>query len=50
MFRKTGTRPRLRLHVVPRFDNEIGFRDVMTGTCQVVIDPVEIRDRIRKRF
>ncbi len=40
----------LHMHVVPRFDNEVGFLDVLAGTRVVVADPVVIRDRLRKRF
>jgi ATP adenylyltransferase len=40
----------LHMHVVPRFANEVGFLDVLAGTRVVVADPVEIRDRLRKRF
>jgi len=37
-------------HVVPRYDNEIGFIDVLSGTRVMVIDPVDMMDRLRKRF
>lgn len=42
--------PHIHLHVVPRFGNEVGFLDVMAGTRLVVVDPVEVRDRLRKSF
>lgn len=42
--------PHLHLHVVPRYNNEVGFMDVLAGTRLVVSDPAESRDRLRKRF
>lgn len=42
--------PHLHQHVVPRYGNEVGFLDVLTGTRLVVVDPVDARDRLRKRF
>lgn len=42
--------PHLHLHIIPRYNNEVGFTDVLAGTRLVVSDPVEIRDRIRQRF
>ncbi|OHD66713.1 MAG: HIT family hydrolase [Spirochaetes bacterium RBG_13_51_14] len=42
--------PHLHLHIVPRYNNEIGFLDVLAGTRIVVVDPVETRDRLRMRF
>jgi ATP adenylyltransferase len=40
----------LHLHVVPRYGNEVGFLDVLAGTRLVVVDPVAVRDRLRKGF
>jgi ATP adenylyltransferase len=40
----------LHLHVVPRYGNEVGYLDVLAGTRLVVVDPVDVRDRLRKRF
>jgi ATP adenylyltransferase len=40
----------LHLHVVPRYGNEVGYLDVLAGTRVVVADPVDMRDRLRKRF
>jgi ATP adenylyltransferase len=40
----------LHLHVVPRYGNEVGYLDVLAGTRLVVADPVDARDRLRKRF
>ncbi len=42
--------PHLHLHIVPRYDNEVGFLDVLAGTRVVVLDPREARERLRKRF
>jgi ATP adenylyltransferase len=42
--------PHLHLHVVPRYGNEVGFMDVLAGTRLVVADPIETRDRLRKRY
>lgn len=40
----------IHLHVVPRFANEVGYLDILAGTRLVVRDPVEARDRLRKRL
>ena len=40
----------LHMHVVPRYGNEVGFLDVLAGTRVMVGDPVDVRDRLRKRF
>lgn len=40
----------LHLHVVPRYANEVGFLDVLAGTRLTVLDPVEVRDRLKKRL
>jgi ATP adenylyltransferase len=37
-------------HVVPRYGNESGFMDVLSGTRIIVIDPREVLERMRKRF
>lgn len=42
--------PHLHQHVVPRYNNEVGFLDVLAGTRLVVADPADARDRLRKRF
>lgn len=42
--------PHIHLHIVPRFENEVGFLDVLAGSRIVVLDPVEARDRLRRRF
>jgi ATP adenylyltransferase len=40
----------IHLHVVPRYANEVGFLDVLAGTRLTVLDPVEARDRLKKRL
>jgi ATP adenylyltransferase len=42
--------PHIHMHVVPRFGNEVGYLDVLAGTRAVVSDPVETRDRLRRKF
>jgi ATP adenylyltransferase len=37
-------------HIVPRYGNEAGFIDILAGTRLFVIDPVEIINRLKKRF
>lgn len=36
--------------VVPRYENEVGFLDVLAGTRVQVIDPVAVMERLQKRF
>lgn len=42
--------PHLHQHVVPRYENEIGFLDVLSGTRVIVSDPVEVMERLKIRF
>ena len=37
-------------HIVPRYANETGFLDVISGTKVVIIDPVEVRDNLVNKF
>ena len=37
-------------HIVPRFNNELGFLDVIGGARVFVVDPVEVMDRLKKKF
>ena len=37
-------------HIVPRFNNEIGFIDVLGGTRVFVVDPVIMMERLKERF
>lgn len=40
----------LHQHIVPRFDNEVGFLDVLAGARIIVVDPVEVQRRIIDKF
>ncbi len=40
----------LHQHIVPRYNNEIGFIDVLAGTRLFVVDPVEVMKRLKSRF
>ncbi len=42
--------PHIHQHIVPRYDNEVGFLDVLGGTRVIVADPVEVMERLRARF
>ncbi|HOP63294.1 MAG TPA: HIT domain-containing protein [Spirochaetota bacterium] len=37
-------------HVVPRYSNEVGFLDVLSGTRVIVSDPKSVMLRLRDRF
>ncbi|MDY6935392.1 MAG: HIT domain-containing protein [Spirochaetota bacterium] len=37
-------------HIVPRYGNEIGFIDILSGTRVYVSDPVEIMNRLKDKF
>jgi ATP adenylyltransferase len=38
------------LHVVPRYEKELGFMDIIGGAKILVEDPVRTRDRVREAF
>ncbi len=40
----------LHLHVVPRFSNETGFLDILSGSRIIVEDPLITRERISRAF
>ena len=42
--------PHLHQHIVPRYQNEVGFIDVLAGDRVIVVDPLEIMERLAKRF
>jgi ATP adenylyltransferase len=42
--------PHLHQHIVPRYINEAGFLDVLSGTRVIVSDPVEVMNRLKTRF
>jgi len=37
-------------HVVPRYSNEVGFLDVLSGTRVIVSDPQSVMLKLRERF
>ena len=40
----------LHQHIVPRFHNEVGFIDVLAGDRVMVVDPVEMLQKIKRSF
>ena len=40
----------LHEHIVPRYINEVGFIDVLAGGKVIVVDPVEVMERLKKAF
>ena len=40
----------LHQHIVPRYTNEVGFLDVLSGTRVIVSDPVEVMERLKVKF
>lgn len=40
----------LHQHIVPRYGNELGFIDILSGTRIMVVDPSEVMNRLRKRL
>ena len=38
------------LHVVPRYERELGFMDIIGGAKIMVEDPIRTRDRLREAF
>lgn len=42
--------PHLHQHIVPRYSNEVGFLDVLSGTRVVVSDPVDVMEKLKARF
>jgi ATP adenylyltransferase len=40
----------LHQHIVPRYANEVGFLDVLSGTRVIVSDPVEVVERLKVKF
>jgi ATP adenylyltransferase len=37
-------------HIVPRYENEVGFLDVLAGARVIVSDPVAVMEKLKKRF
>ena len=42
--------PHIHQHIVPRYNNEIGFLDVLSGTRVIVIDPLEVMEKLKEKF
>ena len=42
--------PHLHQHIVPRYTNEIGFLDVLSGTRVIVNDPASTMERLKIKF
>jgi ATP adenylyltransferase len=42
--------PHIHQHIVPRFNNEIGFIDVLGGTRVFVVDPIVLVEKLKKYF
>lgn len=40
----------LHQHIVPRYTNEVGFLDVLSGTRVIVSDPVDVMEKLRLKF
>jgi len=40
----------LHQHIVPRYNNEVGFLDVLSGTRVIVSDPVEVMEKLKMKF
>ncbi len=45
-----GSIDHIHQHIVPRYENEIGFLDVLSGTRIVVSDPRDLIDKLRISF
>ena len=37
-------------HIVPRYENEVGFIDVLAGSRVMVVDPADAMERLLKKF
>ena len=37
-------------HIVPRYENEIGFIDIIGGTRVFVVDPLLVLEKLKKKF
>jgi ATP adenylyltransferase len=45
-----GSIDHLHEHIVPRYENEVGFIDVLAGDRVIVVDPLEVMETLKKRF
>lgn len=37
-------------HIVPRYKNEVGFLDVLSGTRVIVSNPLDVMERLKNKF
>lgn len=42
--------PHIHQHIVPRYSNEVGFLDVLSGTRVIVSDPVDVMEKLKIKF
>ena len=42
--------PHIHQHIIPRYGNESGFIDILSGTRLFVVDPVDMMNRLKERF
>ena len=42
--------PHIHQHIIPRYGNEAGFIDILSGTRLFIVDPVDMMKRLKKRF
>ena len=42
--------PHIHMHIVPRYENELGFVDIISGSKLIVEDPVITQKRLRGAF
>ncbi|HPY03081.1 MAG TPA: HIT domain-containing protein [Spirochaetota bacterium] len=40
----------LHLHIVPRYNNELGFAEVIAGKRVCVVDPVSLLEKLRAKY
>jgi len=40
----------LHLHIVPRYENELSFMDILGGSKVIVEDPIQTMERLKKEF
>ncbi len=40
----------LHLHIIPRYPNEVGFLDILSGTRVIVEDPQNTLEKLKKAF
>ncbi len=40
----------LHQHIIPRYNNEAGFIDIIAGTRLFIIDPADMMEKLKKKF